>query len=80
LQLLKTLLQQENDDTPSISKNFKSIEDAIHTSSLQIEKLSKCFLNSDERKHDIMQNESFAQIEPQPGDDISAITEHSNFG
>jgi hypothetical protein len=79
VQLLRTLLQQENDDRPVLSGKFKSIQEALYASNLRIENLSNCFKNIDVRKRDIMKHDTFAHIETEPVDDISAITEHSNM-
>jgi hypothetical protein len=95
LQLMKTLLQQEEEDVPSHANHVNVIQKLLQTAKVRIENVVSNLANDGEGEihdiadeeeaeetaelHELEDYEEYAQVEPNQEDDISAMTDHSNF-
>lgn len=94
-QLMKTLLQHEEEDAPSHAKRVNVIQKLLQTTKVRIENVVLRLARDGEVErhevaveeeaketaelHELEDYEEYAHVEPDQEDDISAMTDHSNF-
>lgn len=75
VQLLRTLLQQEEDDAPNFTNSVNQIQHLMKATQLRIDKVAKKVTGDGEFAHNGDKYEEYAQVNEIQDDDISAITE-----
>jgi hypothetical protein len=88
MHLLRTLLQQENDDAPNLAESATQVQNLLAATKSRVEDVSKKLMETDTNNNDngnkvnvVVADEyegSYEEVAPIQDDDISAITDHSN--